>query len=296
VHRLRVYRWAGVEAAEFAPPAFTSGGAKAVYAVRKVAMTAAVVRRRRAFTLIELLVVIAIIAILMAILMPALNRARNQARRVTCANNLKQIGISLHMYGNEYNGQLPLNANPGYWWWDIAYSTTDYIIATGGDRHSFYCPSDKSKNGDMAIVWQFGSNPPIGARIEDVQEPTTNRDSYYRVTSYFWIMDAKKGRPDKPLGMPDKWTWPKNLSVRNPGGTELVLDATLSTGIDPETSSFTEIHGGLWDRHGIPDSTNHVGHGAKPEGANILYVDGHQDSRNFGQMIVRRTAFPIHWW
>lgn len=260
-------------------------------------MAAVVLRRPRAFTLIELLVVISIIAILMAILMPALNRARNQARRVTCANNLKQIGLSLHMYGNEYDGKLPLNANQGYWWWDIAYSTTDYIIATGGDRHTFYCPSDKSKNGDMAIVWQFGSNPPIGARIEDVQEPATGRDSIYRVTSYFWIMDTKnKPRDDRPLGMPASWKWPKTVNVRNPGGTELVLDATLSTGIDPETASFTEIHGGLYDRYQIYDRTNHVGRGDRPEGANILYVDGHQDSRNFSHMIVRRTDVPVHWW
>ncbi|RPJ25170.1 MAG: DUF1559 domain-containing protein, partial [Planctomycetaceae bacterium] len=98
-------------------------------------MRVVVSRRIRAFTLIELLVVIAIIALLMAILMPALNRARNQARRVTCANNLKQVGISLHMYANEYDGRLPLNAW-GNWWWDIAYSTTDYILATGGDRHT----------------------------------------------------------------------------------------------------------------------------------------------------------------
>ncbi len=263
-------------------------------------MAAAVLRKTRAFTLIELLVVISIIAILMAVLMPALNRARNQARRVGCANNLKQMGLSLHMYGNDYNGQLPLNANPGYWWWDIAYSTTDYIIATGGDRHTFYCPSDKSKNGDMAIVWQFGNDPPIGARIEDVQERTTNRDSIYRVTSYFWIMDAKnRPRDEDPMGMPAGWKWPRTLNVKNPGGTELVLDATLSMGIDPQTTTFTEITlGGMWGRHRIFDRTNHVGRGDKPEGANILYVDGHQDSRNFGQMMVRRNrpSIPVHWW
>ncbi len=256
-------------------------------------------KKANGFTLIELLVVIAVIAILMAILMPALSRARNQARKVACGNNLKQLGTSLHMYGNDYDGKLPLNRNPGYWLWDIAYSTTDYIIATGGDRQTFYCPSDTSKNGDMAIVWQFTNSPPptFGAKPDQVAEPQTNRDGYYRVTSYFWLMDSMNGRPEdqRPQGVPASWKWPRTLAVKNPSGTELVLDATLSTGTDPETASFTEVRGGLFNLWQLFDRTNHVTNGNKPEGANIMFVDGHLDKRNFGDMIVRRNN-PVHWW
>ena len=63
---------------------------------------------RRAFTLIEILVVIAIIGILAAILFPVFARAREQARKTSCLSNLKQIGLGLAQYTQDYDERFPL--------------------------------------------------------------------------------------------------------------------------------------------------------------------------------------------
>jgi prepilin-type N-terminal cleavage/methylation domain-containing protein/prepilin-type processing-associated H-X9-DG protein len=65
------------------------------------------VRTRKGFTLIELLVVIAIIAILAAILFPVFARARENARRASCQSNLKQIGLGIMQYTQDYDEKYP---------------------------------------------------------------------------------------------------------------------------------------------------------------------------------------------
>jgi prepilin-type N-terminal cleavage/methylation domain-containing protein/prepilin-type processing-associated H-X9-DG protein len=96
---------------------------------------------RRAFTLVELLVVIAIIAILGAILFPAFASARVAARRTACASNLRQIGMGLRMYADDYDGFMPLTTHTHTYTPEVCwvFSLAPYLGKVDAIR---ICPAD----------------------------------------------------------------------------------------------------------------------------------------------------------
>jgi prepilin-type N-terminal cleavage/methylation domain-containing protein/prepilin-type processing-associated H-X9-DG protein len=135
-------------------------------------------RSRHGFTLIELLVVIAIIAILAAILFPVFAQAREKARQTACLSNLKQIGLGLQMYAQDYDETLPSSwmnngpAGPGgdpgmstaatpsntWQWMILPYIKNDQV---------YICPSNRfNARQNLRPIWN--GTPAVSAPLNYV--------------------------------------------------------------------------------------------------------------------------------
>ena len=181
----------------------------------------------RAFTLIELLVVIAIIAILAAMLLPALSKAKSKAKQTACISNMRQIGIALTMYADDYK-QYPSCYYPGpgigmYVW------QTRLLKMMGKNRGAFFCPAAKPES-----AWDYSANNTLGGYAFGTipkysDEDGTKDANVVLTTSRFslgyndWGLQPSRvtdatGKPIPPLGLGADTDWPaiKDAMVRKP--------------------------------------------------------------------------------
>ena len=260
---------------------------------------------RFGFTLIELLVVMAIVALLVSLLLASIKRARESARVVVCANHLRQITLSLNALAGDRNEELPLLPS-GIWLHDVSYTTSDAVMETGGDRDTFYCPSDPVQDASDPRLWQFTqgpmnpASPPFDSLIKGVA-----RDVHYRIGSYFWIMDLEQeGLRESDNGVPqdpgDEIEWVRCLPGKHTPETPLITDGTWNDACNQWTITSCS-DSALWGWYEMPIRSNHLIVDT-PTGGNIAFVDGHVRWRQWRSM-KRRYLFigqgsraAVHYW
>ena len=215
-------------------------------------------RRRLAFTLIELLVVIAIIAILAAILFPVFARARENARRASCQSNLKQLGIMMMQYTQDYDELFPRA-----YYGTSATGTTDswitYVQPYIKSQQVFMCPSQSDADG-MTYGAAFTNHYAYNFYIGGNGSGTLNKPLPAFVKPAETILITDSGAVPTTGVSPEKWPLKTGLDANGKKRVPyLLLHAGSSTVIKDTTSN---------PPYGAP-MARHL------ETCNVLWADGH---------------------
>jgi prepilin-type N-terminal cleavage/methylation domain-containing protein/prepilin-type processing-associated H-X9-DG protein len=233
------------------------------------------------FTLIELLVVIAIIAILAAILFPVFAKAREKARQITCASNLKQLGIAMLSYSQDYDeglvqgwyGPSGFNASDPvagtYKWMDAIYP---YVKSTG----VFHCPDDSGQGGSTGLYIPY----------QQLTAPSFANYGSYGINSMYWggggginLMGPGNGTNTlSSLNSPASTVWVGD------GNGSYTIDCQSNGPIPVQTvNGYTEI--GTVNVSNLSNGAFVLRHGG-PDIGNALFTDGHVKAMNAGQATV----------
>ena len=143
-------------------------------------------KNNRGFTLIELLVAIAIIAILAAILFPVFATAREKARQSSCSSNLKQLGLAMTQYAQDYDETMPSGGD--LWGQGAGWGCQVYPYIKS--KQVFVCPDDTGSNGNDVCSYGYNNNnlihgsvmaPPVGQTLSQYWA-TTKTIALFEVT------------------------------------------------------------------------------------------------------------------